>query len=131
MFSPDSTLATINGNSTRNPRRRPRDSTDATRQPQRKRSKLSNAAYPSPEAENANGNGSVVANGSATGANGVHAHHSGHDIPVRGKKHSASSARPAKDDGSEHLVSNLLDQARLLLIRNLDQNGALLSTTAA
>jgi len=101
MFSPDASVRTVSGGSTRNPRRRQRHDTDSVKQqPVRKRSKLSDQTFATPDSK-ANGNGHIAVNG-----------HSEHEprrasgtqtqqLTVREKK---KDRRAAKEDGTTLLV---------------------------
>jgi nuclear pore complex protein Nup133 len=102
MFSPDSTLNSLHGSVSRNPRRRQRKDSDSVRQqPHRKRSKLSGQTFVSPSAAKVNGNGSLM-NGYASHGDGETTFVS-MDMPVREKK--APGTRAHRDDGSTFLVS--------------------------
>ncbi|KAF2490724.1 hypothetical protein BU16DRAFT_543033 [Lophium mytilinum] len=98
MFSPDSTINSLHGSVSRNPRRRQRKDSDSVRlQPHRKRNKLSEESFVSPSAVKVNGNGSAVMNGHASHADGETTFVS-MDMPVREKK--LTGKRAHKDDGS-------------------------------
>lgn len=102
MFSPDSTLNSLHGSVSRNPRRRQRKDSDSVRQqPHRKRSKLSDDTFLSPSGAKLNGNGALL-NGHASRQDGETTFVS-MDMPVREKKTSAK--RSQRDDGSTYLVS--------------------------
>ncbi|KAF2198532.1 hypothetical protein GQ43DRAFT_154756 [Delitschia confertaspora ATCC 74209] len=95
MFSPDSTVHSVRSSSTRNPRRRQRDSDSLRQPPNRKRSKLSEESFVPVSSSHINGNGSALMNGRA-----VHGEVDGSlvvvDMPVREKKPVAK--RPSKED---------------------------------
>ena len=102
MFSPDATLHSIHGTSSRNPRRRQRkDSESIRQQPKRKRSKISEDIFIPPPGAKVNGNGSALMNGHAGRGEGEGSSYT-LDMPVREKKPSVK--RSHKDDGSLDLV---------------------------
>lgn len=105
MFSPDASFHGVHGPVSRNPRRRQRhDSDSAKNQPDRKRSRISEATLLDPADPTVNSNGAPALNGHAVNGDEKRRSALRNEIPVREKKHSATSARTVKGDGSATLV---------------------------
>jgi nuclear pore complex protein Nup133 len=105
MFSTDASSQSVR-NSQRNPRRRPRNSTEPQQQqPRRKRNKLGDETFVSVADEsfdeNGNGNGSISLNGHA-GYGSVESSLVLLDMPVRDKK--GAVKRVFKEDIALYLV---------------------------
>ncbi|KAH7061379.1 Non-repetitive/WGA-negative nucleoporin C-terminal-domain-containing protein [Macrophomina phaseolina] len=106
MFSPDASFHGVHGALSRNPRRRQRhDSDSAKNQPDRKRSKISDASFLEPVSPAVNGNGSSGLNGHTVNGDEKRRSALRHEIPVR-EKHSAAPARSIKGDGSTILTKS-------------------------
>jgi nuclear pore complex protein Nup133 len=101
MFSPEVSVRSVSGGSSRNPRRRQRHDSDTIKQqPVRKRSKLSEQTFSAPEAKS-NGNGHLETNGHQQEDTRRQSTPGMHQLAVREKK---KDRRAAKEDGTTLLV---------------------------
>lgn len=115
MFSPEASVQSVR-NSQRNPRRRPRNSTEPQQvQPRRKRSKLGDETFVpvGDDTIDDNGNGSIHLNGHA-GHGSVESSLVLLDMPVREKK--GAVKRVFKEDIALYLVGAVVESGNIFVL---------------